>query len=189
MKGCRIHIMGASGAGVSTLGRALAGALALPHHDTDDYFWLPTEPPYRTARERADRLRLMHEIFVPRAGWVLSGSLNGWGDPLIPHFDLVVFLTTARDIRLRRLRTREQARFGTEAVASGGWRHAETEQFIEWASRYEDGEQVSRNLITHQAWLASLPCPVLRLDGARPLPELVGEISRAIGGQDAPAKR
>ena len=36
--------MGASGAGVSTLGRALAGALALPHHDTDDYFWLPTIP-------------------------------------------------------------------------------------------------------------------------------------------------
>ena len=119
MKSCRIHIMGASGAGVSTLGRALAGALALPHHDTDDYFWQPTEPPYRTLRERAERLRLMHEIFVPRAGWILSGSLNGWGDPLIQHFDLVVFLVTARDIRLQRLRAREEARFGTEAGRPG----------------------------------------------------------------------
>lgn len=186
MKSCRIHITGASGAGVSTLGRALADALALPHHDTDDYLWQPTEPPYRTLRERADRLRLMHEMFVPRAGWILSGSLSGWGDPLIPHFDWVVFLVTARDVRLQRLRAREEARFGSEAVAPGGWRHAEFQEFIGWASHYEDGEQVSRNLVAHQAWLANLPCPVLRLDGARPLPELVGEVSDAIG---ASAKR
>jgi adenylate kinase family enzyme len=184
MKSCRIHITGASGAGVSTLGHALASELALPLHDTDDYFWQPTEPPYRTARERAERLRLMHEMFVPRAGWILSGSLSGWGDPLIQHFDLVVFLVTARDIRLQRLRAREEARFGTEAVAPGGWRHAELQKFIEWASRYEDGEQVSRNLVAHQAWLASLPCPVLRLDGARPLHELAGEVSHTIGGRD-----
>ena len=42
----RIHIMGASGAGVTTLGRALADTLGLPHHDTDDYYWRPTDPPY-----------------------------------------------------------------------------------------------------------------------------------------------
>jgi adenylate kinase family enzyme len=36
MKSDRIHITGASGAGVTTRGRALADALALPHHDTDD---------------------------------------------------------------------------------------------------------------------------------------------------------
>jgi adenylate kinase family enzyme len=32
MKSCRIHIMGASGAGVTSLGRALADAIAIPHH-------------------------------------------------------------------------------------------------------------------------------------------------------------
>jgi adenylate kinase family enzyme len=67
MKSCRIHIMGASGAGVTSLGRALADALAIPHHDTDDYFWQPTTPPYRNMREIPDRLRLMHEMFLPRA--------------------------------------------------------------------------------------------------------------------------
>jgi adenylate kinase family enzyme len=113
MKSCRIHIMGASGAGVSSLGRALAGALALPHHDTDDYFWLPTIPPYREMRQADDRLRLMREVFLPRAGWILSGSLNGWGDPLIPDFDLVVFVVTPREIRLQRLRP------GGDAVRRG----------------------------------------------------------------------
>jgi shikimate kinase len=36
MNTCRIHITGASGAGVTTLGRALADALATSHHDTDE---------------------------------------------------------------------------------------------------------------------------------------------------------
>jgi adenylate kinase family enzyme len=38
MRSCRIHIMGAPGSGTTALGRALAEALAVPHHDTDDYF-------------------------------------------------------------------------------------------------------------------------------------------------------
>jgi adenylate kinase family enzyme len=113
----RIHITGASGAGVTTLGRALADALAIPHHDTDDYFWQPTSPPYQHNREKADRLRLMQEMFPGRDGWVLSGSLDGWGDPLIPYFDLVVFLQTAQTFRLNRLRGREATRFGADAVA------------------------------------------------------------------------
>jgi len=36
----RIHILGASGSGTTTLGRALAERLQCPHFDTDDYFWL-----------------------------------------------------------------------------------------------------------------------------------------------------
>jgi hypothetical protein len=117
MKSRRIHITGASGAGVTTLGRALADALAVAHHDTDDYFWQPTSPPYQHARKKADRLRLIQEIFLGRDGWVLSGSLDGWGDPLIPYFDLVVFLHTAQTFRLNRLRAREATRFGADAVA------------------------------------------------------------------------
>ena len=181
MKHCRIHLTGASGAGVTSLGRALASALAIPHHDTDDYFWQPTTPPYQNKREIAERLRLMREVFVARADWVLSGSLEGWGDPLIPHFDLVVFVATPTDIRVRRLRTREVTRFGDEAVTAGGWRHQETEEFIEWASRYEHGDREGRSWAKHQTWLAALRCPVLRLDGSRPLPELVAETCAVIG--------
>lgn len=180
MKSRRIHITGASGSGVTSLGRALADALASSHHDTDDYFWLPTMPPYRLQRETSERLRLMNEVFVPRSDWILSGALDGWGNELIPHFDLVVFLKTPHDIRMRRLRAREAAHFGEVAVAPGGWRHEETESFIEWASHYEDGSREGRNVRDQEAWIAGLPCPLLRLDGSRPLSELVVEVRRAI---------
>ena len=133
-------------------------------------------PPYRTKREIAERLRLMREMFLARADWVLSGSLEGWGDVLIPSFDMVIFLTTPTGLRLQRLRAREARHFGPDAVAPGGWRHRDTEEFVEWASHYEAGDREGRSLARHQAWLAALPCPVLRLDGSRPLPELVAEI-------------
>jgi adenylate kinase family enzyme len=180
MKTCHVHIMGASGAGVTSLGRAVAETLAIPHHDTDDYFWRPTNPPYREQREVADRLRLMREVFLERSDWVLSGSLDGWGDPIIPLLDLVVFVYVPTEIRLQRLRAREARRFGTDAVALAGALHQQVEEFIEWASHYDDGSREGRNLTRHQAWLAALPCRVLRLDGTRPLQELVKEVSLAI---------
>jgi adenylate kinase family enzyme len=180
MKRCRIHIFGASGAGTTTLGRATADALAIPHHDTDDYFWLPTDPPYRRRRDVADRLRLMHEMFVDRPDWVLSGALDGWGDPIVRFFDLAVFVETPVEIRLKRLRAREACHFGHEAVAPGGWRYQETEEFLEWASHYEDGSREGRNLKHHRAWLTTLPCPIVRAVGARAIRDLVSEILAAV---------
>jgi adenylate kinase family enzyme len=180
MKTRRIHITGASGAGVTSLGRALADALAIAHHDTDDYFWRPTNPPYSEMREVADRLRLMREVFLDRPDWVLSGSLDGWGDPIVPFFDVVIFLYVPTAIRLERLRARESQRLGPEAVAPGGSMHQQAEKFFEWASHYDDGTRDGRNLARHQAWLAALRCRVIRLDGVRPLPDLVREVRLSI---------
>jgi adenylate kinase family enzyme len=176
MKSRRIHLTGASGAGVTTLGRALAGRLAMPHHDSDDYFWLPTVPPYQTTRPPSERLRLMREMFLPRRDWVLSGSVTGWGEELVSYFDLVIFVTTPREIRMKRLRARETTHFGADAVAPGGWRHDETESFLDWASHYEAGDREGRNLAKDEAWLASLSCPVARVDGSRLLADLVEQL-------------
>ena len=180
MRTRRVHITGASGAGVSSLGRGLADALSVSHHDTDDYFWRPTNPPYSEIREVADRLRLMSEVFLDGPDWVLSGSLDGWGSPIVPLFDVVIFLYVPTAIRLERLRARESRRFGADAAAPGGSRHHEAEKFFEWASHYDDGTLVGRNLARHQAWLAGLRCHVIRLDGVRPLPDLVREVLLAI---------
>jgi adenylate kinase family enzyme len=180
MKHSRIHIFGASGAGTTTLGRALADVLAIPHHDTDDYYWLPTTPPYRQKRTVADRLRLMREMFLDRSDWILSGALDGWGDSIVQLSDLVVFVDVPVDIRLKRLRDRETRHFGADAVAPGGWRHRETEEFIEWASHYDDGSREGRSLVRHLAWLDALACPALRIDGTRPVRDMIHYIVKAL---------
>ncbi|HEY2136155.1 MAG TPA: hypothetical protein VGH49_09720 [Xanthobacteraceae bacterium] len=35
----------------------------------------------------------------------------------------------------------------------------------------------------HEAWLGKLACPVVRLDGSRPTPDLVGEVVAALALQ------
>ncbi|MEO6565651.1 MAG: adenylate kinase, partial [Casimicrobiaceae bacterium] len=54
-----IHITGASGSGTSTLGAALANHLDVAHFDADDFYWLPTVPPYTAKRDPASRLTLL----------------------------------------------------------------------------------------------------------------------------------
>lgn len=169
----RIHVTGASGSGVTTLGRAIAAVYGLPHHDTDDYYWLPTEPPYLTKRNVPDRLRLMNEMFVPRAGWVLSGSLMSWAREIEPLFDAVIFVVTPTDIRLDRIRQREVRRYGAGVLSAGHENHAASKAFLEWAARYDDPEFDGRSRTRHEAWLATMACPVIRVSGDQSTDEIV----------------
>ena len=121
-------------------------------------------PPYQTQRAVADRLRLMAEMFLPRADWVLSGSIVGWGAAtatLVAHFDLVVFVQTSPEVRLQRLRAREAAHFGATPWRQEAGVTTRPKLFVEWASHYEDG-RARAALAKHEGWLAQLPCPVLR---------------------------
>jgi adenylate kinase family enzyme len=106
----RIHIFGASGSGTTSLASALAVTHGHRHLDTDDFYWLPTDPPYRQPRPPEVRLELLRRALTESGSWVLSGSLCGWGDPLIPEFELVIFLVVPTQVRLTRLRAREVER-------------------------------------------------------------------------------
>lgn len=165
----RIHIVGASGSGTTALAAAIAARHGHRHLDTDDFYWLPTDPPYREKRPREPRLALLRDALAASPRWVLSGSLCGWGDPLIPEFELVVFLVVPSDVRLTRLRAREIARYGLDAIAPGGSRHQAYVEFLDWCAGYDGGGLDMRSRALHEAWLAALPGPVLRLEGDRPV--------------------
>lgn len=175
----RIHIFGASASGTSTLGRALAAELGTQSFDTDDFFWEPTDPPFTKKRRVESRLDLMQQMFLPRRDWVLSGSLMGWGDSLVPHFDLVVFLHLDPSVRLARLRGREIRRYGAAALQPGGSQYREYRAFLEWAKGYDDPNFGGRSLHGHRAWLETLTCPVLELDSDRPVADLVAAVTAA----------
>src|SRR5215467_5357841 len=132
----RIHILGASGSGTTTLGRALAARLQCAHFDTDDYVWLPTDLPFTHQRERTERAQLLMNDITAHDAWVVSGSLCGWGDVAIPLFELVVFLSIPHDIRMERLRRRERTRFG-KRILPGGDMYESSQAFLTRAASYE----------------------------------------------------
>jgi adenylate kinase family enzyme len=170
----RIQITGASGSGVTTLGRALAERLRVPQLDVDDVYWLPTDPPFVEKRPVAARLELLGER-LKGGNWILSGSLVGWGDPLVPLFDLVVFIYAPVEVRLARLKSREAARYGA-AIEPGGAMHKTSQAFLAWAARYDEPHFEGRSLAVHNRWLERLPMPVLRLDGLTPTAEQVDAV-------------
>jgi hypothetical protein len=117
-------------------------------------------------------------------GWVLSGSLDGWGDPLIPRFEQVICVSAPTELRLERLARRERERYGAAAIGPGGALHAQHLDFMAFAAAYDTGEFTSsligRHRARHDAWLSELPCPLLRLDGALPTETLVRAVLASV---------
>ncbi len=106
-----IHILGASGAGTSTLGAELSRVLPYTNLDTDDYFWINK---FTEQRPVPERRKLLKNDLSDYEKWILSGAVCGWGDNFKSFFDLVIFLWIPEDIRLKRLEEREYQRYGKD---------------------------------------------------------------------------
>ena len=166
-----ILITGASGSGTSTLGAALAKELGTAHLDADDYYWLPTTPPFTTKRDRTERLALALHGVRAKQNAVVTGSIMEWGLELENAFDLIVFLYLDAAIRVERLRAREIAYLGKA-----------DEEFLEWAAQYDAGIQGGRSLAKHRAWLAARTCPVLELRGDLSVRDRVDAVLKHLAG-------
>lgn len=160
-----IHIYGASGAGTSTLGKKICVELGYTFMDTDDYYWLPTDPPYTVAREVEKRLELMKAELFHSENAVISGSLVDWGNELIPYFSLAIRLETEVEIRINRLKKREKEELG-ERIAPGGDMYRPHLEFLEWARAYDTGGINMRSKAMHDEWRKLLLCEQITLDGA-----------------------
>jgi len=111
--------------------------------------------------------------------WVLEGSTLKWGDALIPRYDVVVFLTVDPDVRMERLRQRERLRYGHRIEASGDMAESSA-AFLAWAAAYDTAGSEQRSRVSHEAWLAGIRVPILRLDGAKPVEVLRDAVLSAI---------
>ncbi|MBF4691511.1 AAA family ATPase [Fusibacter ferrireducens] len=159
----RIHILGASGSGTTTLGEELSKEIDYSHFDTDDYFWIKTDPPYTTKRPVEERIDLISKDIKNSDRWILTGSLCGWGDIFIPYFDLVIYLRIPKEIRMKRLLEREKMRYGKK-IEEGNVMYVAHGEFMDWASKYDDGDLDIRSKSSHYKWLKNLNCKVLRIE-------------------------
>ena len=184
--GRRIHVLGASGAGTSTLARGLASALDSQAFDTDDFYWKPTDPPFVEKRPVAERLALMEEVFLPRRDWILSGSFTSWGGSVVPRLTHVVFLTVPGAQRLARLRRRERLRADPTLARPPGWQ-ATNRGFLDWAMAYDDPGFTGRSRAAHERWLEGLTIPVIRIEASAPAEAVLREALLALDPARAPA--
>lgn len=83
----RIVIIGSTGSGKSTLGKALAAKLRLPHTEMDSLHWLPGWI------ERDDSsFRELVDAFTSQPAWVIDGNYSVARDLVWPRADTLVWL-------------------------------------------------------------------------------------------------
>lgn len=174
-----IHILGPSGSGTTTVAKALSKKYKFAHFDADNYFWKPSNPPYQHLRSIEERQRLLKEDLKNEPRWIISGSFCGWGDIFRNQFDLVIYLWTPINVRLRRLKSREQQRFGS-AVLPGGKMFERHQKFLDSAARYDYDQTEFRNKRTHEEWMQKLNCPILKIEGEKTVKEIVSIIEAKI---------
>jgi len=161
----KLHIFGASGAGVTTLGKALSEALGIPYFDTDDYFWLASDPPFTQRRPALLRNAVLERELSHHTRWILGGSLVGWGHEWLTAFDLAIFLWLPPAVRLSRLQQREHTLYGDKLITEPA-RAAQYHTFLTWAAGYDDNSSGgNRTLANHRRWLNQVTCPTLEIRG------------------------
>ena len=177
----KIQIMGASSAGSTTLGRALAERLNIPFFDTDDYFWVKTNPPYTTKREPAIHNASIKADMAKHESWIQAGSVIKWGADWEEMFDVVVFLYIPHELRMKRLMDREIERYG-DIIFTNPDRAQQHKEFVDWAAKYDDPNFDGRSLVHHEAWLSRVNAKVLEIRGDTTVEERVQRVVAFLEG-------
>jgi adenylate kinase family enzyme len=159
----KIHILGASGSGTSTVGRILSERMAIPLFESDDMFWEKTEIPFSVKRAKGERVELLNRIIENNQSWVIAGSALKWGDILLETADCIVLLTCPKEERRSRLMAREKARFA-DRIEAGNDMHSNHKEFIEWAMSYDTGGLDTRSRASEEAWIERAKGRTVRIE-------------------------
>ena len=162
--GTGIVVCGLNGAGKSTLGRALASELSFHFIDNEDLYFQKTDADYcyASARTREEAKRLLLQEIDRHKDFVFACVKGDYGEEIYPFIQHAVVVDAPRDVRLQRVRNRSLMRFGNRMLP-GGDLYEREEAFFDMVK--------SRDENTVEEWVQTLNCPVLRLDGTKPVEE------------------
>ena len=155
-----IAIVGGNGSGKTTLGKALAGHLGWKAMDVEDYYFKPSSIPYAAPRTKEEVMQLLLADMKAHKQFVFSSVNCDYGPEINSLYGCVIYLQVSKEIRLARVKQRAVDMFGNR-VLDGGDMYAQEQQFFQFVA--------SRTLGKTDAWVKSLRCPVLYLDGTLPV--------------------
>ena len=172
-----IAIVGLNGSGKSTLGHLLAKKTGYYEMDVEDYYFpeqrgsrrnalegisddsLPGTVPFSAPRDKEQVGKAILEDIRLHPEFILCGVSLNWGDDILSSIRAVFRLMTPSDLRVDRIKHREEARWG-ERVAEGGDMYESQLVFRKMAAGLSEAK-VSDSL-------AKLSCDVTELDGTLP---------------------
>ncbi len=169
LMGTGIIVCGLNSSGKSTLGKALAGELDFHFIDNEDLYFPKKDPNYIYAfsRTRKEVEKLLFNEIKTHENFVFSSVKGDYGESIYPFFRYAVLIDVPKDIRIQRIRNRSFQKFGNRML-TGGDLHEQEERFFDFVK--------SRSENTVEEWIQSLKCPVISIDGTKPVKENVAFI-------------
>ncbi len=125
--------------------------------DFDDYYWMPTDPPYTTKHNPMKRKELLLKDIGDNKSYIISGHYGDYMQDIDDTLTMAVFIYTPMELRKKRLTEREMADFGDRAKL-GGDMHESIMKFIDWSTHYDASDLDGRNLQKHVERMLSLTC-------------------------------
>ncbi|MCH5353857.1 MAG: AAA family ATPase [Acutalibacter sp.] len=174
-----ILLCGLNGAGKSTLGKALSEKLGFQFIDSEELFFpkINSQPDYTRPHKKEEARRLLLEEIKSRKNFVLASVTGDFGEDISSCFQYAVWVVVPKEIRMKRLRERSFSQFG-DRMLPGGDLYGQEEAFFRFAG--------SRAENTVENWLRSLTCPVIKIDGTKPIEENVSFLGELITGKKRP---
>jgi len=173
----KIQIIGASGTGKSTLGKAIGRKTGVFWIDTDRYLWKDED--FTENYPILDRLKLYQNDMSNHSDYIVSGSVHSWNPQGFQDRELLVLLTIDEIIRMKRLYDREYVRYG-ERMLPGGDHYELTREFLNWCQTYlTEDENAICSLACHKLRLREAACKTLILDGNQPVEALCDVVLHA----------
>lgn len=171
--GTGIIICGLNGTGKSTLGKALAEKLHFYFIDNEDLYFPKIDPAYIYAaprtREEVEKL-LLNEI-NKNENFVFASVKGDYGEIIYSFFQYAVLIDVPKDIRIERVKNRSFQKFGNRMLFGGDLYEQEERFFDLVKSRAEN---------TVEKWIQTLNCPIIRIDGTKPIEENINIVIEQI---------
>lgn len=171
--GMGIMVCGLNGCGKSSVGRALADKIGFHFIDNENLFFSGTDAnePYANPKSREEvEMLLMGEV-QEHDDFVFAAVKGDYGKAIIPLYKCVILIGVPKEIRLQRVRNRSFQKFGNRMLAGGDLFEQEESFFKMIESRHEDYVE---------NWVKTLNCPVIKIDGTKPVEENVEYIIKRI---------
>ena len=168
-----ILICGLNGVGKSTLGKLLAQRLGWQFIDNEDLYFPKTDERYAYSdpKSKEEVIRLLEERIEKDRRFVFAAVKGDYGEKLVSLLDYAIVVEVPREIRLARVRERSFRKFGERIHEGGDLARRENAWFSLVESRPEDYVET---------WLKSVFCPVIRVDGTRPIGENVAHLATVL---------